>query len=740
MSDPVAGACDYCGLPLAPARQPSPSLAAAPVYCCFGCRFAAQVASERGTAGQLNTMLARLGLGIFLTLNVMVFTMALWTGDVYDLSREGNQNLITPMAEVFRYLALLFSLPVAWLLGGPLAESAWQELRNRRPSTDLLLVAGVAAAFIYSAIAVFRGDGQVYFEIGCVVLLTVTLGRWLEATGKLKATHALDDLTRLLPDHVLVVRDGRDVETPLAEVARGELMHVLAGARIPTDGRIIRGTASIDQQIVTGESQPCILEPGDAVYGGTHNLDGDLVVEVTACSTEGTLQRMVKAVQQARLAKGRYQRLADRVAGWFLPVVAAIAGVAFLWHTLDGGFEQGLLASLSIVLIACPCGLALATPMAVWSALGAATHAQILFASGDALERLATIDQVFFDKTGTLTTGEARLSGWAFDPETSATEIRARAVGLARCSSHPLSRALVESFDASDPIELQAIRTLSGRGLSAEVDGGSIYLGSVRLMDESDLAWPELLVAERDRCLIEGRPIVALGWRGRVRGVFVFTEQLRPEASAAIAACRRLGLHVSVLTGDHPSRAARLADELGISAHSLLLPEDKVAAVERARRLGHAVAMVGDGINDAPALAAADVGIALGCGADVSRSSADVCLLGNDLRRVPWSVELARRAVHTIRQNLFWAFFYNVLGIALAAAGWLNPLWASLAMVLSSLLVIGNSLRLASATQASLIAEGQLPTDSSDRNVVDHDSHADRDGVSRLPQTTGAAP
>ena len=228
----------------------------------------------------------------------------MWTGDVYDLSREGNQNLITPMAAVFRYLALLFSLPVAWLLGGPLAESAWQELRNRRPSTDLLLVAGVAAAFVYSALAVARGEGQVYFEVGCVVLLTVTLGRWLEATGKLKATQALDDLTRLLPENVLAVLNGRDIELPLAALVRGDLIHVLAGQRIPTDGRIVRGSASIDQQILTGESQPSVLEPGDSVFGGTHNLDGDLFVEVTAASSEGTLQRMVKAVQQARLAKG----------------------------------------------------------------------------------------------------------------------------------------------------------------------------------------------------------------------------------------------------------------------------------------------------------------------------------------------------------------------------------------------------------------------------------------------------
>ncbi len=312
---------------------------------------------------------------------------------------------------------------------------------------------------------------------------------------------------------------------------RGDLIHVLAGQRIPTDGRIARGSASIDQQILTGESQPSILEPGDAVFGGTHNLDGDLHIEVTARSTEGTLQRMVKAVQQARLAKGRYQRLADRVATWFLPLVATIAIVAFAAHTLQAGFEQGLLASLSIVLIACPCGLALATPMAVWSALGAATHAQILFSSGDSLERLAAVDQIFFDKTGTLTTGDARLFCTAFDSGTPAADLDARVVSLARSSGHPLSRALVESFDSGIQLQLHNIRTLAGRGLSADDGCGSIVLGSIRLMNESGLAWTEFLAGERDRWLAECRPIVAIGWQGRVRALFAFTEQLRARSS-----------------------------------------------------------------------------------------------------------------------------------------------------------------------------------------------------------------
>ena len=714
MNDHRSGACDYCDLPLPGARGSDTD---GPRYCCYGCRFAADVSRESGNAGNVNRLLARLGLGIFLTLNVLVFTMVLWSADMYDLSADPHAHLMSLMYDVFRYLGLIFSIPVLWLLGGSLAEHAWGELRHGRPSTDLLLVLGVVAAFGYSAVSVFRGHGHVYFEVGCVILLTVTLGRWLEATGKLKATQALDALAKLLPEQVRLVCDRVETQIPLAQVAVGDVLHVMAGERIPADGKIRRGSASIDESIITGESYPIAREPGDPVIGGSHDLDGELFVEVTAGPEAGTLQRLVEAVRKARLAKGRYQQLADRVACWFMPVVTAVALATLVLHSYEHGFDQGLMTSLSVVLIACPCALALATPLAVWTALGEASRAQVLFASGEALERLAGVKTICLDKTGTITDSSVELTDCAADNLAQRSEVLGRAAVMAAGSSHPLAQALARALAVHEHPAPLAHRTLPGRGLSAEFAEahGQSWLGSARLMDESALAWPPGLAAERDRWTAAGMPLVAIGWEGSVRGLFGFAERVRPEALGALEACRHLDLRLQVLTGDHAVRGRRMSEMLGVPVAAALLPEDKVAAIAAAKRLGP-VGMVGDGINDAPALAAADVGIALGCGADVSRQTADVCLLGNDLRRVPWAVELARRTVRVIRQNLFWAFIYNILGMGLAACGLLNPILAALAMVLSSVLVVGNSLRLAHVIDENNSLSPPRPTSSSDES------------------------
>ncbi|MBL8827306.1 MAG: hypothetical protein JNM18_09990, partial [Planctomycetaceae bacterium] len=318
----VERTCDYCSLPLGkPWWGVDHTPTDEPEYCCYGCRVAAGLTHERGEAAETTLTLARLGLSIFLTVNVTVFSMVLWTSDVYGTSIASEVNQATLMADLCRYLGLVFSLPVLWLLGGPVTRNAWQSIRAGRPNTDLLLMQGVLAAYVYSAVSVFRGSGHVYYEVGCVVLVAVTLGRWLEATGKLKAGAALDALAKLLPRDVEIIRAGRELHIPLDEVEIGDTLRVRAGERIAADGRIIRGLASVDEQVLTGESQPRVREPGDTVLGGTHNLDGDLYVEVTAGPRQGTLQRLIDAVEHARLAKGYYQRLADQVSAWFMPLV-----------------------------------------------------------------------------------------------------------------------------------------------------------------------------------------------------------------------------------------------------------------------------------------------------------------------------------------------------------------------------------------------------------------------------------
>jgi len=725
--------CDYCGLPAPRSWFAAPDARAdEPVYCCYGCRFAAEVAGQKGERGEWNRVLARLGAAIFLTLNVVMFTMALWSQDLYEYegAAGGDSPLAVSLDGLFRYLSLLLSLPVLWLLGEPLARGAWQSLRSGVPSTDPLLVFGVAASYVYSAVSTFRGQGQVYFEVGCVVLVMTTLGRWLEATGKLRATEALDALEKLLPSEARVLGEQGERRVSLDDLRPGDRMRVLAGERFAADGRIVRGRAAVDEQIFTGESRPAVKEPSDAVLSGTLDLDGELLVEVTAAASAGALKRLVAAVHEARQTKGAYGRLADRLSHYFLPVVAAIALASGAAHAFTRGFEPGVLAGLAVVLIACPCALGLATPLAVWTAIGRAAGCQVLFKHGEALERLAGIRTVAFDKTGTLTTGASRVASFATDESTPRDEILHTAAALAATSTHNFSAAIAEFVGPSAethsvPVgnvvrgvhrtdnwgsnslhaerhrgralqELHETRTLPGRGLvaGAPESESAVYLGSPRLMREAGLVVGDALQRSLSELEHDGRSVVCAGWGGCVRGVFGFEEALRPEAKEALDACKNLDLGVAVLSGDAAARVERMGQQLGLPIAGELLPEDKVAAIRRIRSEQGRVAMVGDGINDAPVLAAADVGIAMGCGADVSRQAADVCLLGDDLRRVAWSVGLSRATVSTIRQNLVWAFSYNVLGIALAASGRLNPVWAAAAMVVSSLLVIGNSLRL----------------------------------------------
>jgi heavy metal translocating P-type ATPase len=644
-------------------------------------------------------MFARLGLAIFFSMNVMAFTMALWSSDVY-----GGDN--TPLHGVFRYLSMFFALPVLWWLGGPLFENAWAGLKRSHVSTDLLLVLGVAASYGYSAVSVLRDEGPVYFEVGCAVLLLVTLGRWLEATGRVSATRALAGLERLLPSSVRLMDDRR--EKPLHEATIGDRLHVLAGERVPCDGVVLQQPACIDEHFLTGEIVASGKEPGDSVYAGSLNLDGDLFIEVSRGPEAGALSRIVQMIRQAQAHKGRYETLADRITLWFLPTVALIALAAAAYHSAVDGIDQGLMAGLAVLLIACPCALGIATPLALWVATGEAARHQVLFKSGDALERLARLRHLCFDKTGTLTvSGAVTVATWIpADPHPGDRNLE-RARALAVASNHSLSGAIV-ACNAEAPLRCERVRTLPGRGLCGDwpVTNETTWLGSERLMSEQQLQMPERLAQAARAAREAGHSLTYVGWSGAVRGLFVMREELRPETQDALAALRALGIEIFILTGDHAGRAARVARTLEVDAWPDLLPEQKVAFIEGRRG---PVAMVGDGINDGPALAAADVGIAMGCGADLARDTAEVCLLNNDLRRIPWAIRLARRTVNVVRQNLFWTFVYNVAGIGLAVTGRLNPVLAALAMAISSLLVVANCLRLRAGTASDPSLEPVAP-------------------------------
>jgi heavy metal translocating P-type ATPase len=694
--------CDFCGLPLARSLWTAPDAhrtdADAPQYCCFGCRFAAAVTHERGETGAIRWTMTRLGLAIFLSMNVVAFTMALWTGDVYGGDRGGA--LEASLFGLFRYLCLLLSLPVLILLGGPILENAWQALRRGALSTDLLLLSGVITAFIYSALSVIRDQGPIYFEVACVILIMVTLGRWFEAAGRLRAGAALDELQKLLPETVRRIHEGSEARVATDELVIGDEIRILPGERIPVDGRVVRGTASVDEQILTGESQPIVRRASDLVCAGTLNLDGDVIIETTVPPGAGTLPRLIELVRRAREARGHYQELADRLSGLVFPVVGATAIATFGWHWYAAGLDHGLMAALAVVLVACPCALGLATPLAVWAALGTAARRQVLFRSGEALERLADIRALRFDKTGTLTTGDVRVADFITAPgddSASRTAMLHAAARLSASSLHPFNRAIVAFVDACGfGVGAADVRQFSGRGISGRIDSDSdcSYLGSRAFMTESGLKLPESLEKDLERGDDARNSVAYFGHKGIVGGVFVFEEDLRDSARPTLAWLQQHGYDVAVLTGDRRQRAKLLADELQVPVIAELLPEQKLAAIREAQKSVGPVAMVGDGINDAPALAASDVGIALGCGTDVSRHSAAVCLLANDLTRLTWAIEFAQGAVRVMRRNLLWAFAYNTIGIALAATGRLNPALAALLMVVSSALVIRRSLSL----------------------------------------------
>jgi len=635
-------------------------------------------------------------------MNVMAFTMALWSYQIYEADGHTPDRWMSALIELFRYACLLLSLPVLWLLGRTVWDDAWHNLRRGVYSTDLLIIVGIVASYLYSVLAVLRGHPHVYFEVGCVVLVMVTLGRWLEANGKLQTTASLDALEKLLPEQVRLddpkVLGPTEQWVPRESVQLGDVLRVLPGERVPLDGIIVRGAATLDEQVITGESRPTVKETGDLVYAGTLNQDADLAIRVSATADAGSLRRLIELVRHAREQKGHYQRIADRLSQSFLPLVTAVALAAGAYHGYRSGFDTGLMTALSVLLIACPCALGLATPLAVWAALGTASRAQVLFRHGEALERLAAVRTVCFDKTGTLTIAEPSVDR-AVLLEGSEEQVLAIADSLSRASLHAFSRAIRhytgERIVNAAQLGWQ-VRSLAGRGLEATRWNGnsaaSVYLGSWRLMQEQRQTAQGPVQHAVEEAIASGDSFSCVGWDGQVRGVFIFREELRPEAAATIDACRELDCEAIVLTGDHESRARVIREQLGVPVESGLLPEDKVSAIRSAQRVRGVVAMVGDGINDAPALESSDVGIALACGTDLSRQSASVCLVSDDLLRLPWAMELARRTVRTIRFNLAWAFAYNLIGVGLAAAGWLNPVFAAMAMVASSLMVVGNSL------------------------------------------------
>lgn len=691
--------CAYCGLPVvdnaaADAVADAARLAARPAarpaarrYCCLGCRIADAVTHGAAATEVERSLATRLGFAVFLSMNVMVLSMFLW-------SRDGNLTP-QPAAELLYQLArlgcLILTTLVAVLLGEPMLTDAFEALRARRLSSAVLLLAGITAAYVYSVISMLRGGNDVYFEVTCVVLVVTTLGRCLEAVGRQRSTILLRSLEELLPATARPLQhDGACASlVPTSQLQPGDTIVVLPGERIPVDGRIVRYSAAVDEQAVTGESLPVTRGVGDRVLAGGVSTDGELWVEAESRADAGFLRQTIDAVIRGALLRTRYQRLADRVTAWCFPAITLVAAVTFAVHCLGQGVEAAGLAAIAVLVIACPCALGLATPMALWAALGRCARDGIVIRDGEALLQLAHASRFCFDKTGTLTTGHAEVRDAQMLGETDWHLAYRVAAHLAAGSMHPLSQAIVRFVQSTEPLP-DAGRTIEpGKGIQAWIGelGVNACLGSPRWFQELGWRTPAAATIGSD-----SGSQVWLGWDRQIRAVFDLTQELRPVA--AVVRNLAIRMPVAVLSGDRPEYAKRQLAGLPVEIHAGLLPGEKVERIEGWVGAGQSVVMVGDGINDGPALARATVGIALGCGTDLSRASARICLLANDLSLLPGLIQFAQRVDRTIRWNLVWAFVYNLIGIGLAALGIVNPILAALIMVISSLLVVSNSLRL----------------------------------------------
>lgn len=631
--------------------------------------------------------------------------------------------LAGPHAMLPAWLQLLLAAPVQFVLGARFYRAGWHAARALTGNMDLLVAIGTSAGFGLSLwLWLTAPPGQMphlYFEASAVVITLVLLGKWLEARAKRQTTAAIRALHALRPDRAhLLGRDG-EVDVPVAEVMAGDRIVVRPGERVPVDGTVEEGATQVDESMLTGEPLPVARTAGDALTGGSINGDGRVVLQVTAVGADTVLARITRLVEDAQAAKAPIQRLVDKVAAVFVPVVLAIALATLLgWLLAGAGAEAALVHAVAVLVIACPCALGLATPAAIMAGTGAAARAGILIKDAEALERAHRVDTVAFDKTGTLTVGRPRLTALALAPavaqEDGEAALLAAVAGVQAGSEHPLARAVLEAARGRDLAvpEATEVRAVPGRGAEGTVDGRRWAIGNLPWVQETLGAALAEPLAERAQALqAEGATVSAVAVQeaagaGNAAGAWsaqallAFADEPKPGAREALAALRARGLRLAMISGDNRGAAHAMARRLGLDPNAgevqaEVLPQDKAAQVQALREGGRrTVAMVGDGVNDAPALALADVGMAMGNGTDVALHAAGITLMRGDPRLVAAALDISARTVAKIRQNLFWAFAYNVAGIPLAALGYLSPVVAGAAMALSSVSVMANALLL----------------------------------------------
>ena len=604
-------------------------------------------------------------------------------------------NLIGGLS-VYGLAIFIVSTPIVWVAGFSIIKGAYFSLRNRKINMDVLVTTGVLAGWIYGAIGAFfpsiAGESG-YLEVAVMILAFVLLGKYIEETIRRKSAASIRKLLELRPTTATVIRDGQEVEVSADELQEGDIIIVKPGEKIPTDGIVTAGYSSVDEKLLTGESIPVEKNVGSEVIGATMNKTGSLKIRATKVGEDTALAQIIHLVEEAQASSAPVQKFADRVVGWFVPIVFSVAAISFTFAYLSSGFSEAFLRLLAVLLIACPCALGIATPTAILAGVGKGAEYGVLLRSGEYVERARKLNTVVFDKTGTLTKGEPTVTDVRSFNGFTEQDVLTYAGSAEKSSEHPLAEAIVSQAEKAQVqlADAEAFEALPGRGIQCTIKGKKVLLGNRKLMQEQHIQTAKIEV-DLSKLEIEGKTAMILAVDGELAGVIAAMDTVKENAAEAIQQLKSMNLAVVMLTGDNEKTANAIAAQLSIErVIANVLPWQKSEAIKKLQSEGKVVAMVGDGINDAPALAQADIGIAIGSGTDIAKETGGIVLIKDDLRDVSLGIELSKKTMQKINSNLFWAFAYNVVMIPIAAAGLINPMWAAGAMAISSITVVSNS-------------------------------------------------